>query len=149
MRGLITALLICLASSAPAQLLTTGYGSGNFASGLFIALSNTSILEMSSNGTTLGTASIAGGSTTGVPVWALTDPLGVFQINSSTGVVTVLSNVNLVFATHPIIPITISVTGTVPTVPSRIVNINVLPIGCTGALDLSKGCPQAMLGGVP
>jgi hypothetical protein len=130
-------------------LLTTEYGAGSFASGVFIALSNTSILEMSSNGTTLGTASVAGGTFSGTPAWSLVDALGVFQINSVTGIVTVLSNVNLVFATHPTIPITISVTGTVPTVPSRIVSITVLPIGCTGAVDLSKGCPMAQLGGVP
>jgi hypothetical protein len=41
------------------------------------------------------------------------------------------------------------VTGTVPAVPNRNVSITVLPIGCTGAVDLSKGCPMAQLGGVP
>ena len=59
-----------------------------------IALSATTILAGSANGTTLGTASLLG-THTGTPVWAISDPSGTFTINSSTGVVTVLSNTAL------------------------------------------------------
>lgn len=76
-----------------------------------VGLSATSILAGSANGTTLGTASIVG-PFTGTPTWSLTDPSGTFQINSSTGVVTVLSNTQLTGGNT--LPITISVSGTTP-----------------------------------
>src|SRR6185437_954178 len=87
-----------------------------------IALSSTSIPQGSANGTTLGTASIVGPST-GTPVWSLTDTTGTFQINSSTGVVTVLSNTDL--ASPGTIPISISVSGVTPAVGATPFNIAV------------------------
>ena len=82
--------------------------------GIHIALSSTSIAAGSSNGTTLDTAAITGGATTGTPSWSLTDGTGTFEINSSTGVVTVLSNTDL--TPGATFPITISVSGVAPTV---------------------------------
>jgi hypothetical protein len=86
---------------------------------------------MSANGTFLGSASIVG-SFTGTPSWSLTDALSVFQINSTTGVVTVANNTNLVNATHPTIPITISVSGTTPSVTPGNFTINVTIAGGPG-----------------
>lgn len=89
-----------------------------------IALSNASIVEGSANGSALGTAAVAG-TFTGTPAWSLTDTTGTFQINSSTGVVTVLSNTDLVHATHPSIPISISVSGVTPAPPTANLNVTV------------------------
>ena len=88
-----------------------------------IALSATSILAGSANGTTLGTASLVGPHT-GTAVWAITDPSGTFTISSTTGVVTVLSNTALTVGNT--IPITISVSGVSPTVPAGNFVINVI-----------------------
>lgn len=104
------------------------YGRGNS-----IALSGSSIVENSANGTTLGTASISGASS-GAPTWSLTDATGTFQINSSTGVVTVLSNTDLVHATHPTIPISISVSGVTPAPATVNINVNVTSAGVAAAL---------------
>jgi hypothetical protein len=99
-----------------------------------IALSATSIAEASANNTTLGTASIVG-SFSGTASWSITDATGTFQINSSTGVVTVLDNTDLVNATHPTIPVTISVSGVTPAPAALAVNINVTSVlsGFAGA----------------
>jgi hypothetical protein len=56
----------------------------------------------------------------------------VFQINSTTGVVTVANNTNLVNATHPTIPITISVSGTTPSATPGNFTINVTIAGGPG-----------------
>jgi hypothetical protein len=88
-----------------------------------IALSNTTIASGSANGTTLGTASLLG-THTGTPVWAISDPSGTFTINSSTGVVTVLSNTALTPGNT--LPITITVSGVAPTVPAGNFVINVI-----------------------
>jgi hypothetical protein len=103
-----------------------------FSGGDSISLSNSSIPQGSANGTTLGTASIVG-SYTGTPVWSLTDPSGTFQINSSTGVITVLSNTDL--ASPGSLPISISVSGVTPTVPTVPVNVTVTPTGGVFALE--------------
>lgn len=87
-----------------------------------IALSNTSIPQGSANGTTLGTASIVG-PFTGTPAWSLSDGTGTFQINSVTGVVTVLNNTDL--ASPGTIPFTISVSGVSPTVPGAQFTVNI------------------------
>ena len=91
-----------------------------------IVLSNTSIAQGSANGTTLGTASIAG-HTTGTAAWSLTDGTGTFQINSATGVVTVLSNTDL--ASPGTISISISVSGLTPAVSTAHFTINVTSTG--------------------
>jgi|SRR6185437_7883216 len=91
-----------------------------------ISLSNASVPQGSANGTAVGTASISG-AFTGTPAWSLTDGSGTFQINSSTGAVTVLSNTDL--ASPGSIPISLSVSGVTPTVPPANVNIAVTPSG--------------------
>jgi hypothetical protein len=92
-----------------------------------LALSATSIAEASANNTTLGTASIVG-SFSGTASWSITDATGTFQINSSTGVVTVLDNTDLVNATHPTIPVTISVSGVTPAPANLAVSIAVTTV---------------------
>ncbi len=89
-----------------------------------ITFSPNTIQQGSANGTTVGTARIVG-PYTGTPVWSLTEPLGIFQINSSTGVVTVLDNTNMTVAANPVVPITVSVTGVVPAVPNLFTVIKV------------------------
>ena len=134
------AVLACLVIAASSQVHADGIGSAiGGASGIGrgvgdqsgiiipaklnrIALSSTSILAGSVNGTVLGTASLLG-THTGTPVWAITDATGTFTINSSTGVVTVLSNTQLTPGNT--IPITISVSGVSPTVPNGNFVINV------------------------
>jgi hypothetical protein len=78
-----------------------------------VTLAVTSIPMGSANGSVLGTPAIV---TTvplvGTPVWAVSDPSGTFQINASTGVVSVLNNATLGGLTP--IPITISVNGVAP-----------------------------------
>lgn len=96
------------------------------ASGAFIALSNASIPQGSADGTTLGTASIVGPHT-GTPSWSLTDGTGTFEINSSTGVVTVLNNTDL--ASPGTIPISISVSGVSPSVPTGHFTVTVTSTG--------------------
>lgn len=96
-----------------------------FRRGDSIVLSGSSIVEGSADGTVLGTASISG-PFTGTAAWSLSDPTGTFEINSSTGVVTVLSNTDLVHATHPFIPIAVSVSGVTPAVPAANVSVSVL-----------------------
>jgi hypothetical protein len=107
-----------------------------------IALSNTAIVEMSANGTFLGNATIVG-SSTGTPAWSLVDALGVFQINSSTGAVTVLSNTNLVHATHPTIPISISVAGVTPPATTGNFTVNVTTVGAPGLVAGTYGSTTA------
>lgn len=89
-----------------------------------ITLPTNSIQQNSANGTVVGTAGIVG-PYTGTPSWSLTEPLGIFQINSSTGVITVLDNTNMTVAAHPVVSITIAVSGTVPAVPNLITAIKV------------------------
>ena len=89
-----------------------------------ITFSPNTIQQGQANGTTVGTARIVG-PYTGTPVWSLTEPLGIFQINSSTGVVTVLDNTNMTVAAHPTVPITVSVAGVVPAVPNLVTVIKV------------------------
>ncbi len=118
-------------------------------SSISIALSNTTIVEASPNGSTLGTASISG-AFTGTASWSLIDALGVFQINASTGLVTVLDNTNLVFASHPTIPITISVSGTSPGVPTGAFTINVTSTSAfTPSLDFSDPRNSQYIGVLP
>ena len=107
-RGLLACLVVALSSPVAADGIgsaiggASGIGRGiGEGSGIIvpaklnrIALSATTILAGSANGTTLGTASLLG-THTGTPVWAISDPSGTFTINSSTGVVTVLSNTAL------------------------------------------------------
>lgn len=93
--------------------------------GDFIALGSSSIPVGSANGTVLGTAFTYGA--TGTPTWSLTDATGTFQINSSTGVVSVLSNTDL--AAPGTIAITISVSGLTPVVASATFNISVTAVG--------------------
>ena len=104
------------------------------ASSAHIALSATTIAAGSANGTTLGTASIVG-TVTGTAAWSLTDVSGTFQINSSTGVVTVLSNTQLTAGNT--LPITISVTGVTPTVSSAPFTITVTATSCTNQLVIN------------
>jgi hypothetical protein len=65
--------------------------------------------------------------------WSISDPDNTFKIDRVTGVVEVNDNVDLVFATHPTITATISVSGRTPTsgmttkVVSRVVQIAVRP----------------------
>ena len=99
-----------------------------------IALSATTILAGSANGTTLGTASLLG-THTGTPVWAISDPSGTFTINSSTGVVTVLNNTALTPGNT--LPITITVSGVAPSVPPGNFTINV--IGGANRLLIATG----------
>lgn len=87
-----------------------------------IILSNSTIAENSANGTTLGTASVPA-TYTGTPVWSLTDVSGTFQINSSTGVITVLSNTALNYEVNTSLPITIAVSGMTPSVPNYAVSV--------------------------
>jgi hypothetical protein len=101
-----------------------------------IALSNTVIAAGSPNATVLGTASLLG-LHTGTPVWAITDATGTFTISSTTGVVTVLSNVALTPGNS--IPIQISVTGVVPLPPTGLFTITVPAAGCTNSLILNYG----------
>lgn len=81
--------------------------------GHFIILSANSIPEGSANNTVVGTASLIG-TYTGTPSWSISDVTGMLQINSSTGEYSILDNTDLVYATHPTIPFTISETGTTP-----------------------------------
>jgi hypothetical protein len=67
----------------------------------------------------------------------------VFGINSSTGVVTVANNTNLVNATHPTIPITISVSGTTPSVTPGNFTINVAAINGPGLVVGTYGSTTA------
>lgn len=116
------------------QSIKSSFGSsatGGGGPGLRIALSNSTIAVGSANGTTLGTASITGGHVTGTPAWSLTDGTGTFQINSVTGVVTVLSNTDL--ASPGTIPITVSVSGVTPTVPTG--HFNILVVSVSQQLD--------------
>src|ERR1039457_1844161 len=89
-----------------------GMGSIHFG-GLTIALSAATIAEGAANNTAVGTASLQGVST-GTPSWSITDASGTFQINSSTGAVTVLSNTDLNYANFQSFPVTISETGSTP-----------------------------------
>jgi hypothetical protein len=127
----VFAILAAFAPPATAQFAIFEVKSSGGGGPNTVALSNTSIVEMSANGTFLGSASIVG-SFTGTPAWSLTDALGVFQINSSTGVVTVLNNTNLVNATHPTIPITISAAGTTPSTTPGNFNVSVTVAGGPG-----------------
>jgi hypothetical protein len=104
-------------------------------SGDTIALSATSIPQGSADGTTLGTASIVG-PYTGTPVWSLTDVSGTFEINSSTGVVTVLNNTDL--ASPGTLPISISVSGVTPNVPTAHFNVVVVASGYLLEANLSS-----------
>jgi hypothetical protein len=78
-----------------------------------IVLSANTIEENSANSTVVGTATIVG-AYTGTPTWGLTDASGTFEINSSTGVITVLDNTDLDFETNPTITVTITVADTTP-----------------------------------
>lgn len=127
-----------LITTAFAQTISQPCGGGPT-----IVLSNTSIVAGSADGTTLGTVSISG-TVTGTASWSLTDGTGTFQINSSTGIVTVLNNTDLTGGNT--IPIVINVSGVTPTVSAGHFTINVTSTGCTaGALDLSlsTGCNLA------
>ena len=145
---------IALAFLFGALALSTAYAGSSFSSfkvnlptGVTISLSASQIVAGSSNGTTLGTLSIVG-TVSGTASWSLTDASGTFQVNSSTGVITVLSNTDLTSGNN--IPITVSATGTTPSPPSNTpFMISVTPsVGtCNGTVDLSSGCVQAMLGG--
>lgn len=111
--------------------------------GVSIALSATTIASGSANGTTLGTASLTG-KFTGTATWAITDATGTFQINSSTGVVTVLSNTQLTAGNT--IPITISETGTTPLPKNKTFVINVTGTGCAGQFILQYANSCALIG---
>lgn len=125
-------------SWSPSSPPCTGSGlsqaAGFQAGGVSILLSNTSISQGSANGTTLGAASISGAHT-GTPTWSLTDGTGTFQINSSTGVVTVLSNTDL--ASPGTIAITISASGVSPAPPSAHFTISVVA-SASPSLDFSQ-----------
>lgn len=101
----------------------------NIASPVAITFSPNSVQQNSANGTTVGTARIVSplpnAQYTGTPVWSLTEPLGIFQINANTGVVTVLDNTTMTVVAHPVVPITISVSGVVPAVPNLVTVIKV------------------------
>ena len=120
-------------SSRGISWAVAGFGSGG-GGGIAIVLSNATIAVASANGTVLGTAAIVGPHS-GTATWALTDVSGTFQINSSTGVVTVLSNTDL--ASPTTIPIVISVTGTTP-LPAAL-HVTVAVVSTTSPeLDFSK-----------
>lgn len=113
-----------------------------------IILSNRSIAENSANGSAVGTASLPA-SYTGVAVWAITDGTGTFQINSSTGVITVLSNTALNYEVNTSLPITISVSGVTPAAPNLNVSIiitNVIEIPANTVAPVIAG--SASIGSV-
>lgn len=87
-----------------------------------IALSNYSVDQWAANGTAVATASVKG-NYSGTPSWSITDASGAFQINSSTGAITVLDTTKI--ATPGTISITVSVSGTTPVVPDLIAPITV------------------------
>lgn len=89
-----------------------------------IVLSANSVVENSVNGATVGTASISG-SYTGTPSWSITDATGTFEIDASTGEVTVLDNTDLDHSLHQTIAITVSVSGTTPAVSDLNTSITV------------------------
>ena len=109
-----------------------------------ILLSNSTIAENSANGTTLGTASVPA-TYSGAPVWSLTDVSGTFQINSSTGVITVLSNTALNYEVNTSLPITISVSGVTPAAPNDNVSVvitNVVETPVNTVLPVILGTAQ-------
>jgi hypothetical protein len=114
--------------------------------GTSISLSSSTIVEDSSDGAVLGTAAIVG-AYTGTPSWSLVDGTGTFEINSSTGVVTVLSNTDLVHATHPTIPIAISVSGVTPALATSDVNVTVTPAAAGFSASLQFNDTGASGGG--
>ena len=96
-----------------------------------IVLSSNTILEDSANGTIVGNLSLAG-SFTGIPAWADIDPSGTFQVNVSSGQVTVLNNALLGdFYANPSFPVTFSVSGVVPSRAPAILTISVTEIAKT------------------
>jgi hypothetical protein len=109
---------MALASFCPVDETGTEFALGG------IVLSATTVPDGSANNTTVGTASIVS-AFTGTAVWAIADADSTFKINSSTGVVQVLDNTDLVAATHPTITVTISVTGTTPSFPNLVQAITV------------------------
>lgn len=88
-----------------------------------LVLSANTVAENASNGTTVGTASIAG-DYTGTPSYSLTDDAGgKFAINSSSGVVTKAAALDYETATSH--SITVAVSGTTPDPDNRSFTINV------------------------
>lgn len=105
-----------------------------------IQLSATTIIAGSADGTTLGTATAPG--TTGTATWSLSDVSGTFQINSSTGVVTVLNNTDLTVGNT--LPIVISVTGLTPVPGGGHFTITVVA-SCTTSLNFAQACNSQYL----
>jgi hypothetical protein len=87
-----------------------------------IVLTGNTVPENSANGTAAGTVSLRPGHT-GTASWSITDATGTFQINSSTGAITVLSNTLLDYESHTSIPVTIAVSGVTPSVGNRATGI--------------------------